>query len=43
VEIALGKQKHLQKLPKEVIATVQNVARKRNSGLHAILRMFFPY
>jgi hypothetical protein len=43
VEIALGKQKHLQKLPKEVIATVQNFAKKRNSGLHAILRMFFPY
>jgi hypothetical protein len=32
-----------QKLPKEVIATVQTFAKKRNSGLHAILRMFFPY
>lgn len=29
VEIALGKQKHLQKLPKEVIATVQNFGQKK--------------
>jgi hypothetical protein len=29
VEIALGKQKHLQELPKEVIATVQNFGQKK--------------